>query len=94
MDSSFLMPKISAKFDRGRTLGLRGHQMQVHNVEIAHVTLTTGTLAHHFSWPTRVQNLKSSISRCEDITWGVKLQNGLPDPNHAPFTEGFSSAGW
>ena len=71
--------------------------MQVHNVEIAHVTLTTptlGTLAHHFSSPTRVQNLKSSISRFEDITWGVKLQNGLPDPDHAPFTEGFSSAGW
>ena len=36
----------------------------------------------------------SSISRCGDITWGVKFQNGLFDPDHAPFREDFSSAGW
>jgi len=35
----------------------------------------------------------SSIS-CGDITRGVKFENWSPDPDHAPFREDFSSAGW
>ena len=34
----------------------------------------------------------SSVSRCGDITWGVKFSNGFFDPDHAPFREDFSSA--
>ena len=75
-------------------------------VEIAHVTLTTPThetLTHHKT-KTRLRRLHmadpctkfevSSVSRCGDITWGVKFLNGSPDPVHAPFREDFSSAGW
>ena len=36
----------------------------------------------------------SSVRRCRDITWGVKFYKGLPDPDHAPFREDFSPAGW
>jgi len=36
----------------------------------------------------------SSVSRCGVITWGVKFKNGSTDPDHAPFREDFSSAGW
>ena len=36
----------------------------------------------------------SSISRCGDITWGVKFYKGSPDPDHTPFREDFSSAWW
>ena len=36
----------------------------------------------------------SSISGCGEITRGVKIQNGSPNPDHAPFREDFSSAGW
>jgi len=36
----------------------------------------------------------SSVSRCGDITWGVKFLNRLFDPDHDPFREDFSSAGW
>ena len=31
----------------------------------------------------------SSVSRCGDITCGVKFQNGSPDPDHAPFRKEF-----
>ena len=36
----------------------------------------------------------SCVSHCGEITWGVKFQNGSPNPDHAPFREYFSSAGW
>jgi len=41
-DSSFLMPKISAKFDRG---ALRGHQMQVGWVKIGDFPQKTGYIS-------------------------------------------------
>jgi len=36
----------------------------------------------------------SSIRRCGDFTCGGKFKNGSADPDHAPFREDFSSAGW
>ena len=32
----------------------------------------------------------SSVSRCGDITWGVKFYKRSPDPDHALFREDFS----
>jgi len=43
MDSSFLMPKISAKFDRGHPL--RGRQMQVGCVKIGDFRQITGYMS-------------------------------------------------
>jgi len=62
-----------------------GEIFKVHNVEIAHVTLTTPTYEtlitrQDFAWPTRVQNLKSL-----SLAVAVKL--------HASFREDFSSTG-
>ena len=34
-----------------------------------------------------------SISRCGDITWGVKFWNGSPDPDYAHFREDFHRQG-
>jgi len=34
-----------------------------------------------------------SVSRCGDITWGVKFYKGSPESDHAAFREDFSSAG-
>jgi len=52
----------------------------VYNVEIAHVTLTTptqGTLTHHKTKTSHDRPCTkfevSSVSRCGDITWGVKF---------------------
>jgi len=42
-DSSFLMPKIYAKFDRGHPL--RGHQMQVGRVKIGEFPQITGYIS-------------------------------------------------
>ena len=42
----------------------------------AHLGSTHSSQYEDFTWPTRVQNLKSllsSISRCGDITWGAKF---------------------
>ena len=36
----------------------------------------------------------SSVSHCGDITWGEKFYKGSPDPDHTPFKEDFSSAGF
>jgi len=36
----------------------------------------------------------SSCSRCRDISVGVKFQNVSRDPDHAPFWDNLSSAGW
>ena len=36
----------------------------------------------------------SQLSRCGDITRGIKFYNGSPDPDHSPFREDFSPAGW
>jgi len=36
----------------------------------------------------------SSISRCGDISQGVKFYNVSRDPDQAPFRKYFSSAGW
>jgi len=68
---------------------------KLHNVEIAHVTLTTsslGTLTYHKT-KLRMDDPCTkfevySVSHCGDITWGVKF------PDHAPFREDFSSAEW
>jgi len=35
----------------------------------------------------------SSVSRCGDITWGVKFLNGSPDLDHAPFGKIFRRQG-
>jgi len=43
MDSSFLIPKISTKFDRGHPL--RGHQMQVGWVKIGDIRQITGYIS-------------------------------------------------
>ena len=43
MDSSFLVPKISAKFDRGHPL--RGHQMQVGWIKIGDFRQITGYIS-------------------------------------------------
>ena len=43
MDSSFLVPKISAKFDRGHPL--RGHKMQVGWVKIGDFRQITGYIS-------------------------------------------------
>ena len=36
----------------------------------------------------------ASFSHSEDISWGVKFENWLLDPDHAPFRDGLSPAGW
>ena len=35
-----------------------------------------------------------SFSHSEDISWGVKFENCLLDPDHAPFRDDLSPAGW
>jgi len=35
-----------------------------------------------------------SFSHSEDISWGVKFENWLLDPNRAPFRDGLSPTGW
>jgi len=79
-----------------------GEIFEVHNVEIAqghwprqlreHSLITRLTL-HMANSCTEFE--VSSVCRCGDITWGVKFYyKGSPNPDHAPFREDFSSAGW
>ena len=73
-DSSFLMPKISAKFDRGHPL--RGRQMQVGWVKIGDFRQITGFI---------LKSNKKSYALYRMVTLPINLSAGLKCPKLPQF---------